>query len=81
MLIKELTGARCGQPFEHLGLVANPDGGGLVLRAWLPGAHSVDIKELGSDKVIATMLQTGLDMRDKYKETSQGGLAVSVVEC
>ena len=55
MLIKELTGARCGQPFEHLGLVANPDGGGLVLRAWLPGAHSVDIKELGSDKVIATM--------------------------
>jgi L-serine dehydratase len=27
------------------------------------------------------MLQTGRDMRDKYKETSKGGLAVSVVEC
>ena len=40
------------------------------------GEHMVSL-----DKVIATMLQTGLDMRDKYKETSQGGLAVSVVEC
>jgi len=27
------------------------------------------------------MRQTGADMRDKYKETSQGGLAVNVVEC
>ena len=25
--------------------------------------------------------QTGLDMSSKYKETSQGGLAVNVVEC
>ena len=33
------------------------------------------------DKVIETMRQTGHDMRDKYKETSQGGLAVNVVEC
>jgi L-serine dehydratase len=33
------------------------------------------------DKVIETMRQTGFDMRDKYKETSQGGLAVNVVEC
>ena len=32
-------------------------------------------------KVIETMRQTGFDMRDKYKETSQGGLAVNVVEC
>jgi L-serine dehydratase len=35
------------------------------------------------DKVIATMYQTGLDMGHKYKETSQGGLAINVaiIEC
>lgn len=40
------------------------------------GSHYVSL-----DKVIETMRQTGLDMRDKYKETSLGGLAVNVVEC
>ncbi len=40
------------------------------------GSHMVSL-----DKVIETMRQTGLDMRDKYKETSKGGLAVNVVEC
>jgi L-serine dehydratase len=40
------------------------------------GSHMVSL-----DKVIETMRQTGADMRDKYKETSQGGLAVNVVEC
>jgi L-serine dehydratase len=40
------------------------------------GSHVVSL-----DKVIETMRQTGLDMHDKYKETSQGGLAVNVVEC
>ncbi|MEM9232969.1 MAG: L-serine ammonia-lyase [Pseudomonadota bacterium] len=33
------------------------------------------------DQVIETMRQTGLDMNSKYKETSEGGLAVNVVEC
>ena len=33
------------------------------------------------DQVIETMRQTGQDMSSKYKETSQGGLAVNVVEC
>lgn len=33
------------------------------------------------DQVIETMRQTGLDMSSKYKETSQGGLAVNVVAC
>lgn len=33
------------------------------------------------DQVIETMRQTGHDMSSKYKETSQGGLAVNVVEC
>jgi L-serine dehydratase len=27
------------------------------------------------------MRDTGRDMKDKYKETSRGGLAVNVVEC
>jgi L-serine dehydratase len=40
------------------------------------GTHRVSL-----DEVIATMRQTGLDMHDKYKETSQGGLAVHVTEC
>lgn len=33
------------------------------------------------DQVIETMRQTGLDMSNKYKETSQGGLAVNVIAC
>jgi len=33
------------------------------------------------DQVIEVMYRTGLDMQTKYKETSLGGLAVSVVEC
>lgn len=33
------------------------------------------------DKVVETMRATGADMKDKYKETSLGGLAVSVTEC
>ena len=40
------------------------------------GKHHVSL-----DSVIETMRQTGLDMQDKYKETSQGGLAVNVVAC
>jgi len=40
------------------------------------GNHVVSL-----DEVIETMRQTGIDMLSKYKETSQGGLAVNVVEC
>jgi L-serine dehydratase len=40
------------------------------------GAHKVSL-----DQVIATMRQTGEDMKAIYKETSQGGLAVNVAEC
>ncbi|SCA62665.1 L-serine dehydratase [Chlamydiales bacterium SCGC AG-110-M15] len=39
------------------------------------------IHQISLDKVIATMKQTGKDMRSIYKETSQGGLAVNVIEC
>jgi L-serine dehydratase len=40
------------------------------------GTHKVSL-----DQVIATMRQTGYDMKAIYKETSQGGLAVNVPEC
>jgi len=40
------------------------------------GKHFVSL-----DAVIETMRQTGCDMQGKYKETSQGGLAVNVVAC
>ncbi len=40
------------------------------------GSHRVPL-----DRVIETMRQTGVDMKDKYKETSRGGLAVNVVNC
>ncbi len=33
------------------------------------------------DQVIETMMATGADMKTKYKETSRGGLALSIVEC
>ena len=39
------------------------------------GKHFVSL-----DKVIKTMRETGLDMQEKYKETSRGGLATNVVE-
>ena len=40
------------------------------------GSHLVSL-----DQVIETMRKTGLDMNERYKETSLGGLAVNVVEC
>lgn len=40
------------------------------------GKHYVSL-----DQVIKTMMQTGADMKTKYKETSRGGLAVNVIEC
>ena len=40
------------------------------------GDHRVSL-----DQVIETMRKTGLDMNERYKETSLGGLAVNVVEC
>ncbi|MCW0214841.1 MAG: L-serine ammonia-lyase [Pseudonocardia sp.] len=40
------------------------------------GTHHVSL-----DKAIRTMRATGADMKSKYKETSRGGLAVTVVEC
>lgn len=80
---------------HHLGMTCDPVGGlvqvpciernalgavkavtaaSLALRG--DGSHFVPL-----DTCIETMRQTGIDMNAKYKETSQGGLAVNVVEC
>ncbi len=40
------------------------------------GRHHVTL-----DKAIKTMRETGADMKDKYKETARGGLALNVIEC
>jgi L-serine dehydratase len=40
------------------------------------GSHFVSL-----DQVIRTMRETGRDMLSKYKETSEGGLAVNAIEC
>lgn len=40
------------------------------------GKHQVSL-----DKAIKTMRETGADMKDKYKETARGGLALNIVEC
>jgi len=40
------------------------------------GTHYVSL-----DAVMKTMMQTGADMKTKYKETSRGGLAVNIPEC
>ena len=48
----------------------------LIASAEIPGNHKVDL-----DQVIRAMAETGRDMCTKYKETSLGGLALSVVQC
>ncbi len=57
-----------------IGAVKAVNASRLALRA--SEEHKVSL-----DQVIETMRQTGLDMSRKYKETSEGGLAVNVVEC
>jgi L-serine dehydratase len=80
---------------HHLGMTCDPVGGlvqvpciernafgavkavtaaSLALRG--DGKHFMPL-----DNCVETMRQTGLDMSDRYKETSTGGLAVNVVEC
>jgi len=57
-----------------MGAVKGINAARLALRG--DGRHIVSL-----DQVIATMRQTGLDMSRRYKETSQGGLAVNVPDC
>lgn len=57
-----------------MGAVKAINASSLALRG--DGLHRVSL-----DQVIATMRATGRDMKDVYKETSLGGLAVNVPEC
>lgn len=57
-----------------LGAVKAVTAASLALRG--DGSHFVPL-----DGCIETMRQTGMDMMEQYKETSQGGLAVNIVEC
>ena len=78
---------------HHLGLTCDPIGGLVQIpcieRNTMGAIKAINAAELALetnpknakvplDKVIATMWQTAKDMSSKYKETSEGGLAVSV---
>ncbi len=55
-----------------------------VAKAWSAAQlslHSVVSNVVSLDRVIKVMKRTGDDMRREYKETSEGGLAVSLPEC
>jgi L-serine dehydratase len=80
---------------HHLGMTCDPVAGQVQIPciernavAAVKAINSARLALLGDgqhfvslDKVIKTMLETGLDLQMKYKETSRGGLAVSIVEC
>ncbi|MBN9070892.1 MAG: L-serine ammonia-lyase [Rhizobiales bacterium] len=80
---------------HHLGMTCDPVGGLVqvpcIERNALGAvkavtAASLAVKGDGThfvplDAAIETMRQTGMDMNEKYKETSLGGLAVNIVEC
>jgi hypothetical protein len=78
---------------EHLGLTCDPIGGLVQIpcieRNTMGAIKAIHAAELALesdpkyakvplDKVVDTMWQTAKDMNNKYKETSEGGLAVAV---
>ena len=72
--IMALAALAFGAVFDGLGAVKAVAAASLALRG--DGAHLVPL-----DACIETMRQTGRDMSERYKETSQGGLAVNVPDC
>jgi L-serine dehydratase len=83
-------------PLEHnLGLTCDPIGGLVQIpcieRNALASVKAINAARLAMhgdgthfvslDQVILTMRDTGRDMLSKYKETSEGGLAVNAVAC
>ena len=81
---------------EHnLGLTCDPVGGLVqvpcIERNAMGAVKAVNAARLGLrsngehlvslDSVIKTMYSTGMDMSNRYKETSLGGLAVNVATC
>ncbi len=78
---------------HHLGLTCDPIGGLVqipcierntmgaikaITASQLALQGTPDFAKVSLDKVIETMWQTALDMNTKYKETADGGLALSV---
>jgi len=77
---------------HHLGLTCDPIGGLVQIpcieRNTMGSVQAINSAKLALmgdgehfvslDQAIAAMRQTGIDMKDKYKETSQGGLAIAV---
>ena len=88
------TAAEIGME-HHLGLTCDPVGGLVqipciernavasvkAITAARLALHGDGTHTVSLDKVIKTMMETGADMKVKYKETSRGGLAVNIVEC
>src|SRR6476646_10428024 len=81
---------------HHLGMTCDPVAGYVqvpciercafgAVKAWI--AFMIATNEIASrqrvdlDTTIATMAQTGRDMSTKYKETSEGGLALNLTLC
>ncbi len=80
---------------HHLGMTCDPIGGlvqipciernafgaGKAISAASLARRGDGTHRVSLDHVVDTMRQTGQDMMTKYKETSQGGLALNFVEC
>ena len=80
---------------HHLGMTCDPIGGlvqipciernafgaGKAISAASLARRGDGAHRISFDHVLNTMRRTGQDMMDKYKETSQGGLALNFVEC
>ena len=81
---------------HHLGLTCDPVGGYVqipciernamgAVKAYnaylIASTLGEEYQVVDLDKAIEAMAQTGKDMSRKYKETSMGGLALSVTEC
>jgi L-serine dehydratase len=71
--IKGLVQAPCIER-NGLGAIKAVSAASLALRG--DGTHLISL-----DTCVETMRQTGLDMNEKYKETSLGGLAVNMPAC
>ncbi|HTJ90110.1 MAG TPA: L-serine ammonia-lyase [Acidocella sp.] len=80
---------------HHLGMTCDPIGGlvqipciernafgaGKAISAASLARRGDGVHRVSFDHVLDAMRQTGRDMMAKYKETSQGGLALNFVEC
>ena len=80
---------------HHLGLTCDPVGGLVQIpcieRNAVASVQAITaarlalagdgVQQVTLDQVIRTMMETGADMKVKYKETARGGLAVNIVAC